>query len=98
MLMLQPSIIGMNTEQFRTVGVNHVESVRGFSVRRKDRNSLLYTRTGLALEIEVEPGESLEVYLTHSAKAQGVSDQEIQNIWNNLAEALQFMNVKFEIT
>jgi hypothetical protein len=97
MQMLQQSIIDMNTDQFRTVGVNHVESVLGFSVRRKDRNSLLYIGAGFPLEIEVEPGESLGVYLTHSAKAQDVSDQEIQTIRNNLGAALHFMNVKFEI-
>jgi hypothetical protein len=87
----------MDTDQFKILGVNHVESVRGFSVRRKGRNSLLYTRSSVTLEIEVEPGETLGVYLTHSAKAQGVSNQEIQAIRNDLTEALQFMNVKFEI-
>lgn len=90
-------IATMNNDQFRTIGLNHVESARGFSIQRNDRNSLLYSRAGFTLEIEVEPGEALCAYLTHSPKIKGVCDQEIQVIRNDLVDALRFMKIKFEI-
>ncbi len=49
----------MITDQFKMLGLNHVESVCGFSVQQTDKNTLLYSEKGFIIEIEVEPGRPL---------------------------------------
>lgn len=87
----------MISDQFKIVGTNHVESVHGFSVQRNDKNTLFYSEKDLVIEIEVEPGNPMPVYLTYSAKQHGKNDHEIQAIKKNLMDALRFMNVHFSI-
>lgn len=87
----------MITDQFKIVGMNHVESVRGFSVQRDDKNTLLYSEKDFVTKIEVEPGNPMAVYLTYSAKQYGKNDKEIEAIKRNLTDALRFMNVQFNI-
>jgi len=48
---------------FTVLGPNWVESSDGYSVRRTDRTSLLYSEGGKDLVVEVEPGDGLAVYV-----------------------------------
>ena len=87
----------MNSSQWQFLGPNHVKSAHGFSVRRKERNLLLYESLDQMLPIEVEPGDSLGVYLTHSTQLSGFSEKEIAFISEQIGEALTFMGVRHEI-
>jgi len=87
----------MNANQWQVLGSNHVQSLRGFSVRRNDRNLLLYEAQERILPIEIEPGQSLAVYLTQSLKPLALPDTEVAKIKKHIEEALLFMEVRFEI-
>lgn len=74
---------------FRKVGVNAAESSTGFVVSRKNRFELEYTENGETINIEVEPGDGLAIYV--SSLRHNNRDQIIKNI----CAAMAFLGTKY---
>jgi hypothetical protein len=77
---------------FKKIGVNAAESNTGFVVRRKSRFELEYIENGETVNIEVEPGDGLAIYVS-SLKRSG-SEQIIKNI----CAAMDFLGTKYVLS
>ncbi len=86
---------------FTQLGPNSAQSSEGFRVERTGRMELKYTEFGRSLVVEVEPGEGLAIYRNSITgwnspnESDVLTDNERQRIIQNIAAALDFLQVRY---